>query len=64
MDPRSAPVNQIADFLVALFDKGRSISTIRGYRSAIDAIHSGFPDGSCMSSSPTLGSLLRAFFFS
>ena len=64
VDPRSAPVNQIADFLVALFDKGRSISTIRGYRSAIDAIHSGFPDGSCMSSSPTLGSLLRAFFFS
>lgn len=59
IDPRAAPINKIADFLIALFDKGRSISTIRGYRSAIAAVH---VDGSSVSNSVTLGKLIRALF--
>ena len=62
VDPRSAPVHHIADFLIALFDKGRSISTIRGHRSAIAAIHSGFADGTCVSTAPCLSNLIRAPF--
>ena len=45
VEPRSAPAHHIADFLITLFDKGRLISTIKGHRSAIAAIHSGFADG-------------------
>ena len=62
VDPRSAPVHHIADFLFALFDKGRSISTIRGHCSAIAAIHSGFADGTCVSTAPCLSNLIRALF--
>lgn len=52
----------VADFLISLFDKGRALSTIRGYRSAIAAIHVGFPDGSGVSKSHFLSKLLRSFF--
>ena len=38
------------------------ISTIRGYRSAIAAIHKGFDDGTCVSTAPCLGNLVRALF--
>ena len=62
VDPRSAPVHHIADFRIALFDKGRSISTIRGHRSAIAANHSGFADGTCVSTAPCLSNLIRALF--
>ena len=41
VDPRSAPLTEVADFLIALFDKGRSVSTISGYR------YSGLPYGFC-----------------
>ena len=33
--PREAPLPLIADFLISLFDKGRSLSTIRGFCLAI-----------------------------
>ena len=62
VEPRSAPAHHIADFLITLFDKGRLISTIRGHRSAIAAIHSGFADGTCVSTAPCLSDLLRALF--
>ena len=62
VDPRSAPVTQVVDFLITLFDKGREVSTICGYRSAIAAIHTGFSDGTCVSSAPCLGKLLRALY--
>ncbi|XP_071477298.1 uncharacterized protein [Diadema antillarum] len=41
---------------------GLTISTIRGYRSAIAAVHTGFEDGSTISTAPALSGLLRAFF--
>ncbi|XP_071484026.1 uncharacterized protein [Diadema antillarum] len=62
VDPRSAPLRDVADFLVSLFDKGLTISTIRGYRSAIAAVHTGFEDGSTISTAPSLSGLLRTFF--
>ncbi|XP_041477327.1 uncharacterized protein LOC121425366 [Lytechinus variegatus] len=62
VDPRSASLASIADFFVHLFDIGRSLSTIRGFRSAIAAFHSGFPDGSNVSNSSLLSRLMRAFF--
>ena len=62
VDPCTASISQIANFLITLFDKGRLISTIRGYRSAIAAIHKGFDDGTCVSTAPCLGNLVRALF--
>ncbi|XP_063955551.1 uncharacterized protein LOC135154172 [Lytechinus pictus] len=62
VDPRNASLAAIADFFVHLFDIGRSLSTIRGFRSAIAAFHSGFPDGSNVSNSSLLSRLMRAFF--
>jgi len=59
VDPRTAPISSVADFLISIFDKGRSISTIRGYRSAIAAVHL---DGTSVSNSLTLGKLIRALF--
>ena len=50
---------KIAGFLIALFDKGRSISTIRGYRSAL-AVHIG---GTSVSSPASLDNWLRARFY-
>ena len=52
----------MADFFVSLFDKGLSISTIRLYRSAIASCHSGFEDGSSVSSSIFLTRLFKSFF--
>ena len=62
LDPRHTSAPQVADFLISIFDKKLALSTIRGYRSAIAAIHAGFPDGTNVSSAPCLGSLVRAFF--
>lgn len=60
--PREASLPSIADFLISLYDKGRALSTIRGYRSAIAAVHSGFADGTSVSSAPQLAALLKSFF--
>lgn len=64
VDPTSAPVGEIADFLMHLFDKNLAISTIRGYRSAIQAIHRGFEDGLTVSSSIYLTRLIKSLFLS
>ena len=61
-DPYTASLGSIADFLVSLFDKNSSVSTIRGYRSAIASFPAGFPDGSTVSNSPFLTRLLKSFF--
>ena len=61
-DPYTASLGSIADFLVSLFDKNSSVSTIRGYRSAIASFHAGFPDGSTVSNSTFLTRLLKSFF--
>ena len=52
----------MADFLLSLFNEGRQIATIRGYRSAIASIHEGFSDGSSVSSSEDLTKLVKGMF--
>ena len=45
-----------------VFSLGRSVNTVRGYRSAIGAIHSGFSDGTTVSDSRALHLLVRGMF--
>lgn len=47
---------------MSLFREGRQVSTIRNYRSAISAIHKGFPDGTSPGTNPTINQLLRGMF--
>lgn len=62
IDPASATVGQVADFFLTLFKRGLSIHTLRGYRSAIGAIHRGFSDGSLVGNSIHLYRLFKSFF--
>lgn len=50
----------MADFLVSLFNSGRQVNTIRGYRSAVASIHEGFEAGRTVSSDRSLDLLIRA----
>ncbi|PIK33469.1 hypothetical protein BSL78_27421 [Apostichopus japonicus] len=61
-DPVEASVDQVAAFLLELFREGKQISTIRNYRSAIAAVHSGFSDGSSVGTNPVLRQVLRGMF--
>ena len=52
----------MADFLLYLFKSGLTVATVKNYRSAITAIHQGFPDGSTVSDSQPLKHLTRGMF--
>ena len=52
----------MSDFLVHLFPAGLAIGTVRTYRSAIAAAHTGFADGSSISSNGAITQLLRGMF--
>ncbi|PIK39645.1 hypothetical protein BSL78_23522 [Apostichopus japonicus] len=52
--PDTTSPAQLADFFMLLFEEGKQPNTIRNYRSAIAAIHSGFPDGSSVGTCPRL----------
>ena len=54
VDPRSAPLNKVVDWLIQLFDKRLAVVMIRSYRSVIAVIPKGFDDGSVISNAPTL----------
>ena len=60
--PSNATLGEVADFLLYVFNLGRQVNTIRGYRSAIAAIHSGFADGSTVSDSTSLNHLIKGMF--
>ena len=62
VSPFSASLGTIADFLLHIFNSGVQVNTVRGYRTAIAAIHSGFPDGSSVSDSRTLNHLIKGMF--
>ena len=64
LHPANTSVGQVADFLVYLFDSGLTTATVKNYRSAIAAIHGGFPDGSSVSNNDTLGQLIKGMFTS
>ena len=50
---------RISEFLMALFEEGKQVNTIKNYRSAIAAVHKGFPDGSTVGTSAVLRQLLQ-----
>ena len=55
----SASLERVSSFLKLLFDEGKSISSVRYYRSAIGAVLSGFPDGSSLGDNEVLAQLIR-----
>ena len=57
--PSSAPVTYIAEFLKLKFDDALQASTVRGYFSAIHAIHTGCEDGSSITASRPLKLLIE-----
>ena len=57
--PTEASVVQVSKFLMSLFEEGKQVNTIKNYRSAIAAVHRGFPDGSAMGTNRVLSQLLQ-----
>ena len=57
--PTEASVVQVSQFLMSLFEEGKQVNTIKNYRSAIAAVHRGFPDGSTMGTNRVLSQLLQ-----
>ena len=57
--PDRASVSQIADFLLVIFKSGLQASTVRGYLSAIIAIHVGTPSGESIKHNDTLKLLIE-----
>lgn len=62
LDPLGTSVDQVSEFFMSLYREGRQVSTIRNYRSALSAVHKGFPDGTTVGSNPVIGQLLRGMF--
>ena len=62
VDPRSAPLTDVAVFWAPFLIRVAWFSKIRGYRSAIAAFHTGFPDGSCVPTAPSLTGWVRVSF--
>ena len=60
--PLEASVQQMISFFLLLFSEGKQASTIRNYRSAVGAIHKGFPDGSTLSNNQLIAQVLKGFF--
>ena len=61
-DPLRAPVNVVADFLTDRFQTGLQAGTVRNYKSAIQAVHLGFADGSSLAEADPIRQLLNGMF--
>lgn len=59
----AVPCERLADFLLLLAEEGKQLSTIKNYRSAISAIHQGFPDGTTVGTNDVIAKLLKGLFF-
>ncbi len=64
IDPLQASVKFVGDFLLSVFNAGKSARSIRAHRTAIGAVHLGFADGKTVSNSPALHALVRGIFHS
>ena len=51
---------EVADFLTHVFNEGKQVKTVRGYRTAIGTVHMGFPSGASVSDAGQLDMLIRA----
>ena len=61
IDPSTASVTQVADYLVTVHEKGLRAVTVSGYLSAILSIHAGCTDGTSLRSSDSLKLLIEGF---
>ncbi|XP_033634203.1 uncharacterized protein LOC117295606 [Asterias rubens] len=62
LHPTNTSVGEVGDFLVYLLDSGLTTGTVKNYRSAVAAIHPGFPDGSTVSDNGALSQLIKGMF--
>ena len=67
MDSTQAPITEVAEFLDGLYnvqhlDRPLAPATIVWYRSAIAAIHQGFPNGSMVCLNTDLSILLKGIY--
>ena len=60
LQSRTLPIPAVADFLMMLFNKGLSVSTLNGYRSAISSTVTCFDDIS-LGNHPVMIKLLKGF---
>ena len=59
ISPTRAPVPKVGEFLKSRFDLGLQTSTVKGYRSAIQAIHTGDHNGNKIRDSESLDFLIE-----
>jgi hypothetical protein len=59
IDPNSAPIKDVAQFLTIKFNQGIQASTVRGYLTAIQSIHRGCKDGSVIRNNQSLKYLIE-----
>ena len=57
-----ASLRLVTDFLVSLFESGFQVVIIKPYRSVLLSFIRGFSDGSTISSSEVISSLLKGMF--
>ena len=62
LHPPTTSVGEVGDFLLYLFDSGLKTATVKNYRSAISAIHEGFPDGSSVPDNCAISQLVKGMF--
>ncbi len=62
LDLLSASLADVTEFLLFLFRAKLAIGTVKNYRSAIEAIHKGFLDGTSISSNSAITHLLPGMF--
>ena len=62
VDPLRATVKFVGDFLLSLFNEGKSVRSIKSHRTAIGVVHLGFANGSNVSTSPAIRDLIRGCF--
>jgi hypothetical protein len=62
VSPTRASIANVGDFLTERFDTGLEAATVRNYKSAILAIHRGFPDGSKINDDRSIKLLLDGMF--
>ena len=60
VSPTRAPIAVIADFLRTRFEEGLTTSTVRGYLSAIQAIHTRCPNGETIKDSQAIHFMIEA----
>ena len=63
VNPYSASIGEVGDFLTSVFkDEEASVNSVRSCRTAIGAVHHGFPGGTTVSNSSAIHDLIKGMF--